>query len=305
MSVMYVFLTQMGNYTVPEYHQPMMEKATVASIGCSFAGTMLIHFTWVYLGLGSDNFFISGNLATIVTTAQAGLMGLENTYPDKGFCIAATVAIVFLFTSAYSWMFLFACWKLADCTIGIHGSKHFRRIMYVIVGYGIPWAGIIPILLYYPDNLINGKICWLTEWTQWIFMGPVYCILGFNQLVLLLSLWNRWKKDCEKEERKSLKHKLTNLVVTFFGEMHLFGTTWLFGLIPLTGYSTLPFGWAFILLAGPQNFYMFFLYYCTHKDVLALLASHYEDTVEATLEEIKKKKAQRGGRSSDTEEGSD
>lgn len=298
MAVNYLFLGQFGNFSVPSPHDIHMETITVLSTGLNFAGTMMIQFTWAYLGLSMDNFFITGNLATTLMAAQIALTGLENTYPDASFCYASSIALVYLFTAVLVWMFLYALCRVLEDTCGLPGHIKTRRIVFLILGYALPWSAIIPVSIMYTDNLINGRLCWLRGSVQWIFTGPLYFVCGFNFLVLLFLLGKRWQKDKDKEERVKISVRIGRFIMCFLAESQPLGFFWLFGLVPTNGYVTLPIHWIFVAIGGPQNLLMFFLFYCTHKTVLALLASHYEDTVAATLKEIQKRKAERGNVSS-------
>ena len=120
------------------------------------------------------------------------------------------------------------------------------------------------------------------------FLGPIFAILLFNSVIFIMVIkilikhtWN-----ARGHTKKQLNKKVAiRLLMSIAGVMFLFGLTWLFGALTVTGFgdsrASTAFQVLFVILNAFQGFFIFLFFCVFSKDVrdswLELLScGHYQ-----------------------------
>ena len=105
------------------------------------------------------------------------------------------------------------------------------------------------------------------------FLGPIFAILIVNVVIFVLVIGviirqTRHKLDRTKEQIK--KRTAIRLVISIAGIMFLFGLTWLFGALTVTGFGSVTASFAFqvlfVICNAFQGFFIFLFFCAFNKD---------------------------------------
>ena len=105
-----------------------------------------------------------------------------------------------------------------------------------------------------------------------IFLAPLFLILAFNLIVFVLVgrvIIKHSKKNMKraKEEKSTKRHvsAAVKMLVSLISIMLMFGLTWLFGALCISG-AAYVFQWLFIISATSQGFLLFIFFCVIGKD---------------------------------------
>jgi len=105
------------------------------------------------------------------------------------------------------------------------------------------------------------------------FLGPIFLILLFNivifAVVIMVLIKHSWKKD--KHSNKHIRRKRrVSLLINIAAITFLFGLTWLFGALTVTGFAdpkaSTAFQFIFVILNAFQGFFIFLFFCVINKD---------------------------------------
>ena len=95
------------------------------------------------------------------------------------------------------------------------------------------------------------------------FLGPILAVLLFNlvMMVVVVTVLVRHMRNTMGRMKEQTKQKTTlRLLISITGIMSLFGLTWIFGALTISG-ASLPFQILFVIFNGFQGFFIF-LFLC-------------------------------------------
>ena len=95
------------------------------------------------------------------------------------------------------------------------------------------------------------------------FLGPILAVLLFNlvMMVVVVTVLVRHMRNTMGRMKEQTKQKTTlRLLISITGIMSLFGLTWIFGALTISG-ASLPFQILFVVFNGFQGFFIF-LFLC-------------------------------------------
>ena len=95
------------------------------------------------------------------------------------------------------------------------------------------------------------------------FLGPIRAILLFNlvMMIVVVTVLVRHMRNTMGRMKEQTKQKTAlRLLISITGIMSLFGLTWIFGALSISG-ASLPFQILFVVLNGFQGFFIF-LFLC-------------------------------------------
>ena len=105
------------------------------------------------------------------------------------------------------------------------------------------------------------------------FLGPIFAILIFNVVIFIIVIWVLIKHTRNKIDRtKERMNKKTaiRLLISITGIMSLFGLTWLFGALTVTGFgdvaASTAFQVLFVICNAFQGFFIFLFFCVFSKD---------------------------------------
>ena len=117
------------------------------------------------------------------------------------------------------------------------------------------------------------------------FLGPILAILLFNlvMMVLVVTVLVRHMRDAMGRTKEQMKQKTAfRLLISITGIMSLFGLTWIFGALTISG-ASLPFQILFVVFNGFQGFFIFLFLCVLSKDTRelwkeSLSCGHYKSS---------------------------
>jgi len=101
-----------------------------------------------------------------------------------------------------------------------------------------------------------------------VFLGPIFAIILFNIVVLVLVVRVLLKHSKRKIVQASEKKKYTGTVKTLISIvsiMLMFGLSWLFGAFTISG-ASIVFSWLFVIFNSLQGFFLFLFFCVVGKD---------------------------------------
>ena len=104
------------------------------------------------------------------------------------------------------------------------------------------------------------------------FLGPILAVLLFNlvMMVVVVTVLVRHMRDTMGRRKEQMKPKTAfRLLISITGIMSLFGLTWIFGALTISG-ASLPFQILFVVSNGFQGFFIFLFLCVSSKDAREL-----------------------------------
>ena len=116
-------------------------------------------------------------------------------------------------------------------------------------------------------------------------MGPILAVLLFNlvMMVVVVTVLVRHMRNTMGRWKEQMKLKTAfRLLISITGIMSLFGLTWIFGALTISG-ASLPFQILFVVFNGFQGFFIFLFLCVSSKDARelckeSLSCGHYKSS---------------------------
>ncbi|XP_055954895.1 adhesion G-protein coupled receptor D1 [Patella vulgata] len=260
----FAVLMQVVPFEISESDLQALEVITYIGCSLSIVGATLTILTFILLRIYTDRVMIHLNLAIAIIAAQIIFLIEESIPRATSACTAVTVLLYYFNMAIFCWMLVEGTQLFLQIVI-VFSSDSKMKIFYGI-GWGVPFVLSCISIAVLNSSIGQNGVCWLSasDNSIWAFAVPAIFVISTNLIILtaVMKVVINLSKTMEKSKTASIKNAVKASVFL----LPLLGTTWLFGVMAISG-STVVFQYIFALTNSLQGFMLFICHCVCNSEV--------------------------------------